>query len=39
MYIIFCISFEPKKGRLLLLIPENTGDRVVSVCKTKTLPV
>ena len=26
---------NPKKGKLLLLIPENIGDRVLSVCKTK----
>ena len=26
---------KPKKEKLLLLIPENRGDRVLSVCKTK----
>ena len=26
---------KPKKEKLLLLIPENIGDRVSSVCKTK----
>ena len=26
---------KPKKKNLLLLIPENRGDRVLSVCKTK----
>ena len=26
---------KPKKEKLLLLIPENIGDRVLSVCKTK----
>ena len=26
---------KPKKEKLLLLIPENTGDRVLSVFKTK----
>ena len=26
---------KPKKEKLLLLIPENPGNRVVSVCKTK----
>ena len=28
---------KPKKEKLLLLIPENIGDRVLSVCKTKIL--
>ena len=26
---------KPKKEKLLFLIPENIGDRVLSVCKTK----
>ena len=26
---------KPKKEKLLLLIPENPGNRVVSVCKSK----
>ena len=26
---------KPKKEKLLLLIPENRGDGVLSVCKTK----
>ena len=26
---------KPKKKRLFLLIPENIGDRLSSVCKTK----
>ena len=26
---------KPKMEELLLLIPENIGDRVLSVCKTK----
>ena len=30
-YKTFSISFKPKKERLLLLIPENTGDKR-SVC-------
>ena len=34
-YNIFCTSFKPKKEMLLLLIPENIGDRVLSKCKTK----
>ena len=32
---IFSVSFEQNKKRLLLLIPENTGDRAFSVCKTR----
>ena len=28
---------KPKKEKLLLLIPENIGDRLLNVCKTKTL--
>ena len=27
--------FKPKKENLLLTIPENIGDRVLSVCKTE----
>ena len=29
------LELSQKKGKLLLLIPENIGDRVLSVCKTK----
>ena len=34
-YKIFSISFKLNKKSLLLLIPENTGDRVFSMRKTE----
>ena len=36
-YNIFSISFKQNKKRLLLLIPENIGDRVFIVPKTKMI--
>ena len=37
-YNIFSVSFKQNKKSLLLLIPENIGDRLFIVCETKMLP-